>query len=51
MCSCGCFGVEYPRPRFITKKQRIANLEKHLEYLHGEAKAVKEYIAEIRKEK
>jgi hypothetical protein len=49
-CSCGCLGVEYPRPRFMTKKQRITNLQKHLEDLQDEAKAVKAYIAEIKKE-
>ena len=35
----------------MTKKQRITNLEKHLEDLQDEAKAVREYIAEIKKEK
>ena len=48
ICSCGCLGVEHPRPRFISKKQRIATLEKHLEDLQDETKAVKEYIAEIK---
>lgn len=50
-CPCGCLGVEYPKPRFMTQKQRIANLEKHLEALQEEAKAVKEHIAEIKTEK
>lgn len=50
ICSCGCLGVEYPRPRFMTKKQRIASLEKYLGDLKDEMKAVKEYIAEIKKE-
>jgi len=35
----------------MTKKQRIANLEKHLEVLRDEAKAVEEHIAQIKKEK
>ncbi len=50
-CFCGC---DYPwpnRPRFITKKQRITNLEQHLEGLRDEAKAVEEHIARIKKEK
>jgi hypothetical protein len=35
----------------VTKKQRIANLERHLEDLREEAKAVEEHIAQIKKEK
>jgi hypothetical protein len=35
----------------MTKKQRIAKLEKHLEDLQDEVKAVREFIAEIKKEK
>jgi hypothetical protein len=35
----------------MTKKQRIANLEKHLEVLREEAKAVEEHIVQIKKEK
>jgi predicted nucleic acid-binding Zn-ribbon protein len=44
-------GGGHSRPRFKTKKQRIAELEKHLEDLQDEVKAVKEYIADIKKEK
>ena len=50
-CFCGCIDPEYYRPRFMTKKQRIANLEKHLGILRDEAKAVEEHIAQIKKEK
>ncbi len=50
-CFCGCDYPESYRPRFITKKQRIANLEQHLEVLRDEAKAVEEQIARIKKEK
>jgi hypothetical protein len=35
----------------MTKKQKIARLENHLENLKEEAKAVEDHIAEIRKEK
>jgi hypothetical protein len=35
----------------MTKKQRIAELEKHLADLREEAKAVEEHIAQIKKEK
>jgi hypothetical protein len=35
----------------MTKKQKIARLENHLENLKEEAKAVEEHIAKIRKEK
>jgi len=35
----------------MTKKQRIANLENHLEVLRDEAKAVEEHITQIKKEK
>ena len=50
-CFCGCDGPPDLRPRFMTKKQRIAELEKHLESLRDEAKAVEERIAQIQKEK
>jgi len=48
-CACGCLGVEFPKPRFMTKKQRIAYLEQHLEDLQEEVTAVKEAIADIKK--
>jgi hypothetical protein len=48
-CACGCLGVEFPRPRFITKTQQIASLQKHLEDLQNETKAVEEQLAEINK--
>lgn len=51
VCFCGCDYSQPYRPRFITKKQRIANLEQHLEVLREEAKAVEEHIARIKKEK
>ena len=35
----------------MTKAKRIANLEEHLADLEDQAKAVKEHIAEIKKEK
>jgi hypothetical protein len=35
----------------MTKKQKIAELEKHLADLQEEAKAVKEHIAYFKKEK
>jgi hypothetical protein len=35
----------------MTKKQRIEALERHLTDLQEEAKAVKEHIAQIKKEK
>jgi predicted nucleic acid-binding Zn-ribbon protein len=34
----------------MTKKQKIANLEKHIEELQDEVKNVKEYISEMKKE-
>lgn len=51
VCFCGCDDPEYFRPRFMTKKQRIAKLEELLENLRDEAKAVEEHIAQIKKEK
>ena len=51
VCFCGCDDPGSYRPRFMTKKQRITNLEKHLEVLRDEAKAVEEHIAQIKKEK
>ncbi len=50
-CDCGCDEPPYTRPRFMTKNQRIAALETHLADLQEEAKAVKEHIAQIKKEK
>ena len=50
-CFCGCNEPGYFRPRFMTNKRRIANLEKHLEDLRDEVKAVEEHIAQIKKEK
>ncbi len=35
----------------MTKAKRIANLEEHLADLQDQVKAVKEHIAEIKKEK
>jgi uncharacterized protein YhaN len=35
----------------MTKKQKIAELEKHLADLQEEARAVKEHVAQIKKEK
>ena len=51
VCFCGCDGPPYLRPRFMTKKQKIAELEKHLANLQEEAKAVEEHIAHFKKEK
>ena len=50
-CFCGCDEPPYLRPRFITKEQRIAGLEKHLADLREEVKGVEEHIARIKKEK
>ena len=49
-CFCGCDGPPYLRPRFMTKKQKIAELEKHLADLRNEAEAVEARIAQIKKE-
>ena len=51
VCFCGCDDPPYLRPRFMTKKQKIAELEKHLADLREEAKAVEEHIAHFKKEK
>jgi hypothetical protein len=50
-CFCGCDDPRHFRPRYMTRKQRIANLEEHLENLRDEVKAVEEHIAQIKKEK
>ena len=49
VCQYSCNDPESYRPRFISKKQKIANLKAHLEVLRDEAKAVEEMIAEIKK--
>ena len=51
LCDCGCDAPPYMRPRFMTKKQRIEALETHLAKLQEEVKAVKEHIAQTKKEK
>ena len=51
VCQCGCHDPGSYRPQFITKKQRIAKLESHLEVLRDEAKAVEELITQIKKQK
>ena len=51
VCMCGCDEPGYHRPRFITRKQKIANLEALYENLQEEAQAVKEEIAKTKKEK
>ena len=50
VCFCGCDDLPYLRPRFMTKKQRNAELEKHLADLRDEANAVEEHIAHFKKE-
>ena len=50
-CFCGCEGPAVLRPRFMSKKQKIARLKQHLENLQDEARAVEETIAQIKKEK
>ena len=51
VCFCGCDDPPYLRPRLMTKKQKFAELEKHLAGLREEAKAVEEHIAHFKKEK
>ena len=50
-CFCGCDEPPYSRSRFMAKKQKIANLETHLQDLRDEAEAVEEHIAQMKKEK
>ena len=47
---CGCDVHSGYTPRFISKDQKIAKLENYLSGLKDEAKAVEEYIAQIREE-
>jgi len=51
VCFCGCDDPPYLRPRFMTKKQKIAELEKHLADLWEEVTAVEAHIAHFKKEK
>jgi hypothetical protein len=48
---CGCDDPGNYRPRFLSKKQRLANLEAILENLQEETQAVREEINRIKKEK
>ena len=50
-CGCGCLGGEFGRPRIMTKAQRIDHLKQHLKDLQEEVAAVKEVLADIKKEK
>ncbi len=49
-CGCGCGGRERFGRRFMTKEERIAELEEYLENLQKEAQAVQEHIAKLQKE-
>lgn len=49
-CFCGCDEPWDYRPRFKSREQRIARLEKHLEDLKEEAKAIEEHIELMKKE-
>ena len=51
VCFCGCDEPWNFRPQFMTKKQKIAKLEEHLEVLRDETKAIEAQIAKIKKEK
>jgi hypothetical protein len=48
---CGCGMPTHCGPRFATKEQEIARLEKYLETLRQEVKAVEEHIAGMQEEK
>jgi hypothetical protein len=47
-CDCGCGGHGHFGRRFLTRDERIANLEEYLEALRQEAKAVEERIEDMR---
>ena len=49
-CACGCLGSEFPRPRVMTKAQRMAYLKQHLSVLRDEVTAVEEVLAALEKE-
>jgi hypothetical protein len=49
-CFCGCDNPFQHRPRFMTKEQRIAGLQRHLEILRNEVEAVEEHLGQIKKE-
>lgn len=51
VCFCGCDDPPYLQPRFMTKKRKIAELEKHLADLREEARAVEEHIVHFKKER
>jgi hypothetical protein len=48
---CACDGHSRLGPGFWTEKEKIAWLEKYLEWLKEEAKAVEERIAALREER
>jgi hypothetical protein len=48
---CGCGVPTHCGPRFVTKEQKIARLEKYLKTLRQEVKAVEEHIAGMQEEK
>ena len=51
VCFCGCDSPFQHRPCFMTKEQKISGLQKYLEDLRDEVKAVEEHIGQIKKEK
>ena len=46
-CGCGCGGHSFRR-RFVTKEERIAQLEEYLDSLQKETQAVQERIAKMK---
>lgn len=50
-CGCGCAIRSEYKPRFTTRKQKIAKLEQYLSGLQEEAEAVKEHLAKMKQEK
>ena len=44
--SCGCGGHSFRR-RFVTKEEKIAQLEEYLDSLQKETQAVQEHIAKL----
>ena len=49
-CFCGCDEPWNYRPRLLTREEKIARLENHLEVLKKEAKAIEEQIGLLNKE-
>jgi len=47
-CGCGCGCRSHYKPRFLTREQKLHQLEHYLEALQKEVQAVEEHIEDLK---